>query len=136
MLGTEERIKRYLERATRLDKQITALHTQLDNLKTDEARAARLSDLQGAAELHEANAALRKALLASLARFSKTKRSILRVLEHITADDVRLVMTERYMNGKTWEAIAEDNAYSLSTVYRMHKKGLLAAELLLPANRG
>ena len=134
MIEKEERIKRYLERVSILDKQTVALQAQLDRLCADEEKALRLTkgDAYTLERLRASNACLREDMLRTLTRLSAAKRGIYRVLERIEQDDVRLVMTERYMNGKTWENIAYDNAYSLSTVYRIHKKGLQAAQELLP----
>lgn len=39
-------------------------------------------------------------------------------------DDECTVMTEKYLNGKTWEQVAEDNGFAWRTMHRIHGKAL------------
>lgn len=45
-------------------------------------------------------------------------------------DDECTVMTEKYLNGKTWEQVAEDNGYSWRTVHRIHGRALKKIKLV------
>jgi len=39
-------------------------------------------------------------------------------------DDECTVMTEKYLNGKTWEQVAEDNGFAWMTMHRIHGRAL------------
>lgn len=44
-------------------------------------------------------------------------------------DDECTIMTEKYLNGKTWEQVAEDNGYSWMTMHRIHGRALKKIKL-------
>nr|DAM27049.1 MAG TPA: Protein of unknown function (DUF1492) [Caudoviricetes sp.] len=44
-------------------------------------------------------------------------------------DDECTVMTEKYLNGKTWEQVAEDNGFAWMTMHRIHGKALKKIKL-------
>ncbi|HBE87185.1 MAG TPA: hypothetical protein DDW53_20340 [Lachnoclostridium sp.] len=44
-------------------------------------------------------------------------------------DDECTVMTEKYINGKTWEEVAEYNGYSWMTMHRIHGRALKKIKL-------
>lgn len=39
-------------------------------------------------------------------------------------DDECTIMTEKYLNGKTWEQVAEDNGFAWMTMHRIHGRAL------------
>lgn len=39
-------------------------------------------------------------------------------------DDECTVMTEKYLNGKTWEQVADDNGFAWMTMHRIHGRAL------------
>lgn len=43
-------------------------------------------------------------------------------------EDAQLVLTLRYLNGKTWEAIAEDMGFSAQWVHVLHKRAIARFE--------
>ena len=44
-------------------------------------------------------------------------------------DDECTVMTEKYLNGKTWEQVAEDNGFAWRTMHRIHGRALKKIKL-------
>lgn len=44
-------------------------------------------------------------------------------------DDECTIMTEKYLNGKTWEQVAEDNGFAWMTMHRIHGKALKKIKL-------
>lgn len=54
---------------------------------------------------------------------------ITEAINSLDDDDECTVMTEKYINGKTWEQVAEDNGYSWRTVHRIHGRALKKIKL-------
>ncbi|MDR0925439.1 MAG: DUF1492 domain-containing protein [Hungatella sp.] len=44
-------------------------------------------------------------------------------------DDECTIMTEKYLNGKTWEQVAEDNGFAWRTMHRIHGRALKKIKL-------
>jgi|GEM_PF-6704610 len=136
MTQMERKTQEQLGDVMLMDKQISVLQTQLEQLEYDIQKAERYAALYGAANeekiarFHAINAALREGFLREITRLNETKAAVYNTLSAIPDESVRVVMMERYLNGKTWEDIAEDNIYGLSTVYRMHQRGLRAVAAL------
>lgn len=57
-------------------------------------------------------------------RLFTIQREILETVETVENCNARILLTERYVNFKTWEQIAKDMCYSLRWVYRMHQRAL------------
>ena len=55
-------------------------------------------------------------------------REIGSAIENVSQVDCRLILYERYVNGKRWNDIAVDNNYSLKWVHVLHNRGLTAIE--------
>lgn len=43
----------------------------------------------------------------------------------------RLILQERYLNGKKWRVIAKQTGYSHSQVFRLHREGIQTLEQLI-----
>ncbi|WP_313151867.1 hypothetical protein [Lacrimispora sp.] len=54
---------------------------------------------------------------------------ITEAINSLDDDDECTIMTEKYLNGKTWEQVAEDNGYSWRTVHRIHGRALKKIKL-------
>lgn len=54
---------------------------------------------------------------------------ITEAINSLDDDDECTIMTEKYLNGKTWEQVAEDNSYSWRTVHRIHGRALKKIKL-------
>jgi len=132
MTQAERKTQAELGDAKLIERQIAAMQTQLERLEYDEEKAERFAAYGGTtgeaalARFRTINEALRAEFLKELTRLNAAKAALHKALSAIGDEPVRVIMMERYMNGKTWEEIAEDNIYGLSTVYRMHQRGLRA----------
>jgi hypothetical protein len=49
---------------------------------------------------------------------------ITEAINSLDDDDECTVMTEKYLNGKTWEQVAEDNGFAWMTMHRIHGRAL------------
>ncbi|WAJ24037.1 hypothetical protein [Lacrimispora xylanolytica] len=47
----------------------------------------------------------------------------------LSDDDECTIMTDKYLNCKTWEEVSEDNGYSWRTVHRIHGRALKKIKL-------
>ena len=54
------------------------------------------------------------------------KAQVLQLVEALSDERQKLIMTERYINLKRWEDIAADNHYSWKHVHRLHSTALTA----------
>lgn len=52
------------------------------------------------------------------------KAEIIRQIEGIQDDTYKILLTERYILGKTWEQIAVDMSYSYIHIHRLHSQAL------------
>ncbi len=57
-------------------------------------------------------------------RLYEIKEEIYQALDKLDADRYFVILFERYIAMKTWEQIAEDNHFSLRSVYRIHGEAL------------
>lgn len=55
---------------------------------------------------------------------AEKQRRITAAINALDDDDECTIMTEKYINGKTWEEVAEDNGYSWRTMHRIHSQAL------------
>ncbi|MGN0595762.1 MAG: DUF1492 domain-containing protein [Ruminiclostridium sp.] len=53
-----------------------------------------------------------------------TKREIEETISQVQNERLRLILTERYINGKRWEVIAVAHNIELRWLYRLHGKAL------------
>ena len=52
------------------------------------------------------------------------KRNIEKIIEYVSDPKLRQVLTLRYINGHTFEKIAEKMGYSSMQIYRLHRKAM------------
>ena len=110
-----------------MEKKIAVLETMLERLEYDRQKAARRGANDSLRErFHAINDALRDEFLREITRLNEAKAAVYAMLAAIRDEPTQMVMMERYMNGKTWEVIALDTRYGLSSVHRMHKNALRA----------
>ena len=57
-------------------------------------------------------------------RLVELKSEMKTYIDSLDSPTHRLIMTERYINLKNWEDVAEDNNYSWDTVHRLHRQAL------------
>ncbi len=108
MNRTQERAKAYLEEYRR------------------EARSTRRQQKPGGETQFDADAVadIRELLENRQTRLCALRKDILAKLSQLPADE-QDVLVERYIRGMSWHDVAEKNCISESTVYRLHRAGLL-----------
>lgn len=62
---------------------------------------------------------------------AKKQKEIISAINELDDDDECTIMTEKYINGKTWEKVAEDNEYAWTTMHRIHSEALKKIKLKL-----
>jgi len=127
-----KKIDKYLSQALVIDKRIKALEDTIRHLQDKlEFVGSTLSetkvqtspgkDPKGdiVAELVDAQEEYRQDILKLL----DYQQNIKRLIEKIPNDKQRLIFHERFIGLKTFEAIANDNNYSLKNVFKLRKAG-------------
>lgn len=114
-------------------------HEITDHLAELKAEAIRLKD-------HEGNSVVLDAAVAKyvdacddaaayLAMLAERRKEIAHVIDSVQNTRLRELLTERYINGKTWEQVAVQMNYSyVHIVHRLHPAALRAVQEILTQN--
>jgi len=111
--AVKARVEAQLEAVMEMPKQMAAYERQLEKARRESGGLDK-SAIRGWEE----------AMGAELRRIMKARAAAYALLQSLD-NEVRAVFVGRYLNGLTWEAIAEAHAMSLATVYRVRARGLL-----------
>jgi len=65
-----------------------------------------------------------------IARLIDAQDGIKRMIDGLADETQKLILTERYINLKDWQAVADANGYSIRTVYRIRKEAVAALQIL------
>ena len=112
--------KSWLSRGRDARNEITALLCTRDGLHA-------LAELPGV-EQKEMIQAIELEINGKVAELCSILEEIRCVVEGVGDIRYRMLLTERYVNFKTWEQVAESLGYDLRWVYRLHKEALSALE--------
>ena len=127
--------KQYLQQAFVLDRLIKAKQTQIADLRelqmwlysTGAGERVQTSSCRDRIGLNTAR------FLDAMAECARDIMQLVRLQQEIVAainalprPEYRLILHERYINGKKWEEIAEECNYDVRTIYRIHGKALAA----------
>lgn len=131
---TVQEAKQWLGRAKNIDMEINALTQQRDKafMRATGRGAIRPSErvqtsCTNAAENNMAEYAQYCALLDRRVReLYAAKNEIIDKIGGVADPKLRVLLTERYINFKTWEKIAEDMGCDVRWVYKLHIKALEA----------
>jgi len=66
----------------------------------------------------------RASIYKDIEKLKKLKAEIECIIECIQEEEIKLIMTDRYIHFKTWEEIAYRNKYNIRWVYRLHERAL------------
>ena len=80
-----------------------------------------------AAEIADARASLGDTARACDRRMAE----IIRTIEQVPLEMEKVILTKRYISGKSWETICQDTGYAKTSVYRLHGWALSAVRCLL-----
>lgn len=122
--------KEYLEEIRQLDKIINAKIEQLEDLRhmkitatiTDDIRTGEVKDRVGDTVAKICN--LEWEINDDIDRLIDMKTEAIKKIESVKNVDCRVTLQLRYLNGKTWEHIAESLNYCVSNIYKLHDKAL------------
>ena len=136
----------YLRRATVLDMQIDAAFERIQQLR---ALAERRTAAYGREKVGGSGAADRR--MDVVARIVDAERELDAQIDHMLAlreeirevigrvpdDRMRVLLELRYLNGHTWEVIAEEMNYTTRNIYNLHGAALkVVAPLIAAAEAG
>lgn len=133
-----EEKKDYLKSYKKSRNRLNALELQLQQIKVDMVHV-RASQGDGMPRAKGETTDLSRYMeqMADLEEWIDDKRSelmdkqikITAAINTLDDEDECTIMTEKYLNGKTWEQVAEDNGYSWRTVHRIHGRALKKIKL-------
>jgi len=137
--GCDMLIKDYLQQAFTVDRMVRAIQTQIDDLEEKRLVVSHLALSWGKVpvginhvkfnELSVKYLDLIEEYEHELLRLLEVKEEIKAMIDGLSNPVHRLVMTERYINLKRWEEIAEDTGYDYDYLRgKMHKKILKKIE--------
>lgn len=123
--------KSYLEQYRHLDNEIKIKQEQLSRLRElaesvspfgSGISSGETSDKVGrtAAKLVDAENEIKE----MINRLVALKNDIEKIIESVENAKLRQILTLRYINGRTFEKIAEEMGYSYMQIYRLHEKAL------------
>lgn len=128
-----EKKKDYLRGYKKTRNRINSLESQKEQLRIDiqHVRASLGDGLPrakgGATDLSryfEQMSEIEEQLMAKRTEQAEKQKHITDAINALDDDDECTVMTEKYINGKTWEQVAEDNGYAWVTMHRIHGRAL------------
>ena len=117
--------KQYLNRVRRVDKEITALLNLIQRTRDSITKITQAYDGDGTQSTKDPHKFDRLAELESLVDEKideqlALKTEILKTISKLTDRRYRLILTEYYLDMKTWEQVAVDMNYSYMHVTRLH----------------
>ncbi|MTK05682.1 MAG: hypothetical protein F8N38_01150 [Hungatella sp.] len=133
-----EEKKDYLKSYKKTRNRLNSLELQLRQLKLDmlHVRASQGDGMpRGKGEMNDLSRFMEQ--MANLEERIDSKRSelvdkqikITSAINLLNDDDECTIMTEKYLNGKTWEKVSEDNGYAWMTMHRIHGRALKKIKL-------
>ena len=78
---------------------------------------------------------LKKGLRDEIEEYIELKEEAIKLIDSMSDGRHRLVLTYRYINGKTWEEIAVEMHYTYQWVHRLHGQALIEFEKVLKSDK-
>ena len=133
----------YLRRIRFLDKTISAKLEQIETLHAQATKTTSvLSDMprsggeqDGLAKTIAKIVDLKKGLRDEIEEYIELKEEAIKLIDSMSDGRHRLVLTYRYINGKTWEEIAVEMHYTYQWVHRLHGQALIEFEKVLKSDK-
>lgn len=135
--------KNYLRKIRHLDKTVSAKLEQIEILHAQVTKTtSTLSDMpKGGGEQDKLAGTiakivdLKKGLHEEIRDYISLKAEAIRLIDSMSDDRHRLVLTYRYINGKTWEEIAVAMHYTYKWVHVLHGLALVEFENVLKTGK-
>lgn len=119
-------LKEYLLQATTLDIAINSMLGQLESYR--KLASASAKNLTQAEKTSEKIARAEEELNRAIDNYVDTKTSIRELLSHIDNIEHRTVMELHYLNGYTWETVADKTYISIRNIHNIHNAALKVLE--------
>lgn len=128
-----EEKKEYLNSYKKSRNRLKSLELQLRQIKIDvvHVRASQGNGMpRGKGELNDLSkymeqmAILEEQIDSIRSELMDRQIKITSAINSLKDDDECAIMTDKYLNCKTWEKVSEDNGYSWRTVHRIHGQAL------------
>lgn len=128
-----EEKKKYLNSYKKIRNRLYSLELQLEQIKIDmvHVRASQGNGMPRAqgettdlSRYMEQMAELEEQIDAKRSELIDRQIRITSAINSLDDDDECTIMTEKYLNGKTWEQVAEDNVFAWRTMHRIHGRAL------------
>ena len=126
--------KYYLQQLAFLDAEINALQEECENFyatllkATDYAREKVQSTMPESGENYTRLIEKRENVTTKIDELIDLKDLVLKEIDMIDDQRYRIILIERYINGKTWEQIARVLNYDTSWIYKLHGYALKSFE--------
>lgn len=134
-------IKQYLRRIERLDEIVKSKLEQIDRLRDLLTKITSCPSIDGVKTNNNPDKIgvtvakivdLENEINKTVNELIDLKREVIRMIDSVETADCRLLLTLRYINGKTWEEIAEEMNLSYQWVSgRLHNQALVALDNVL-----
>ena len=132
--------KQYMNRVRRVDKEITALDNLLHKTRDTLENTTQKYDSDGSQSTKDPHKFDRLMELESLIDHKiseqlSLKAEILETISKVRDRTQRIVLTEYYLNMKTWEQVAVDISYSYQHTHRIHGHALQEVNRIINSNK-
>ena len=139
MMRVDMTAKEYLRRVRHLDSTISAKLEQIETLHAQVTKTTSvLSDMPRSGGEQDRLAKtiakivdLKKKLRDEIEEYIELKEEAIELIDSMSDGRHRLVLTYRYINGKTWEEIAVEMHYTYKWVHVLHGQALADFENVL-----
>lgn len=138
VMTENEQKKDYLRGYKKTRNRINSLEAQKEQLRIDiqHVRASLGDSLPRAkggttdlSRYFEQMSEIEEQLVVKRTEQAEKQKRITDAINELDDDDECTIMTEKYINGKTWEQVAEDNGYAWVTMHRIHGRALQKIKL-------
>ena len=125
--------KEYFQECLKLDNKVTEKQNQLDLIKASFTSAVKMKDINvqtSGGNSHEERLAklfeLSDEINADVDKLVNYKLKLSLEVNQLEDDRYRMILSERYFQGKKFELIAVERDYDIRWIYKLHGKALQA----------
>lgn len=128
--------KQFMNRARRVDKEIAALEQMIERTRDNLTRITQNYDSDGAQSTKDPHKydrllELEGVVAEKIDEQIRMKKEIIETISQLKDRRQRIVLTEYYLNMKTWEQVAVDINYSYMHVTRIHGYALKEVQRII-----
>ncbi len=125
-------VQEWLERVCDIDKEKEILQSELQSFFDKlTGYSQSYADITASDSLLTAYSDYAKNIKRRIDELNRIKAEVLGAISAVEKDTLRQLLTLRYVEGKTWERIAEEMYYSVRGIQCTHKRALSEVEKIL-----